>query len=178
MNNKRRTTALLTKSCVLCLIIVLVGCTPVTAPPPKPINSLTFSSTLTNTSTETLPPLFSVYVPMKTPQRNEAKDGFFLNHQMMTGPHEDVDEILSKTSQDGLLIEECNLNFLNIFSVDLVNEKVTDRIVAVNESRNEQDVFTDPGCLASPVQNSEPGGLQNSGGGGGGGRRSPAQGML
>ena len=35
MNHKRRTTVLLTKSCFLCLIIVLVGCIPATTPRPN-----------------------------------------------------------------------------------------------------------------------------------------------
>lgn len=178
MNNRRRITTLLAKSNVLGLIIVLVGCIPVTTRAPTPINSLTFSSTLTDTSTEAFPPLFSAYVPTKTPQRNEANDRFFVDHQMMTGSHENVDEILNAVSQGGLLIEECDPRFLNTFSFDLVNIKVKDRIFAANELRNARYVFADPSCLASPMQNSEPGGLPNSGGGGGGGRSAPTQGML
>ena len=178
MNNKRHAIVLLTKSYILGLILVLVGCTPAIAPPPTPRNSLTFSSTLTDISTQTLQPLFSVYVPMKTLQGNEANNGFIVDHQMMIGSHENVDEAVNTISQDGLLIEQCELSSLSTFSFDSVKVRVNDRIFAVNELRNESYVFANPSCLASPMQNSEPGGLPNGGGGGGGGRGAPTQGML
>lgn len=185
MKNKRRLTIIINRLFLICLIIWLVGCVPVT---PAPGVDIPFSCE-----------------SREAPKNDQASNGFFIDNQVIvTGPEARVDEIVGPHNLT--LVEDCDLSYLGtldppenvttppIFegkeSTDssfsneqLDNDAPGNRLVMrlyeipdgqafaedviqqVNDTGNEQSVYSVPNYLTGSLQNNGSCGDPYSGGG-------------